>query len=403
MEVEGSSISFKGDINATTSLEIIGGAPKTLETLLFNGKSLDFEQDKHGVVTATVPFDLPSFKLPCLSQLPWKYVDSLPEIQADYSDDDWTDADLEETYNIANPLRTPTSLYGGDYGYHTGSLVFRGHFSAKEDSEETVLDLLTQGGNAYGTSVWLGDTFVGSWIGNATLDKHNSTFQLPHLKEGSDYVLTVVMDHMGMNGNWWVGEEQQKNPRGILNYQLSGYEQSDIHWKITGNLGGEDYIDRERGPQNEGGLLAERQGYHWPKPPSDGWADSKGPTEGIDKAGIAFYSAQFDLDLPEGYEIPLSFTFANTTSSAYRAQIFVNGFQYGKFIPHIGPQLRFPVPEGVLNYRGENHLAITLWAMEEEGARIGGIKWEAGMVSISGFGVIEPAPQPVWEERKGAY
>jgi hypothetical protein len=211
------------------------------------------------------------------------------------------------------------------------------------------------------------------------------------------------MDHMGMNGNWFVGDEQQKNPRGILNYNLAGYEQSDIKWKITGNLGGEDYIDRERGPLNEGGLFAERQGFHWPRPPSESWTDSKGPTKGIDKAGIAFYSATFDLDLPKGYDIPISLTFANTTSPAYRAQIFVNGYQFGKFIPHVGPQFRFPIPEGVLNYQGENHLAISLWAMDEEGASFGGMKWEVGMVSASGFGEVEPAPQPAWKKRDGAY
>lgn len=43
-----------------------------------------------------------------------------------------------------------------------------------------------------------------------------------------------------------------KAPRGVLDYSLSGHEKSDISWKITGNLGGEDYQDRTRGPLNEG-------------------------------------------------------------------------------------------------------------------------------------------------------
>ncbi len=30
------------------------------------------------------------------------------------------------------------------------------------------------------------------------------------------------------------------------------------------------------------------------------------------------------------------------------------------------PQWRFPVPEGVLRYQGNNTLAIALWAMEPE-------------------------------------
>ncbi|KAM0530735.1 hypothetical protein ACHAP9_000917 [Verticillium nonalfalfae] len=404
VSIDGSSLSFVGDVNATTPIEVIGGAPTSLKALEFNGKALDFEQDDSGVVSAVIEFKTPDIKLPCLSRLKWKYLDSLPEIQSDYSDDAWLDAD-RNTLNIANPLDTPKSLYGGDYGFHTGSLLFRGRFTAngEEASSGNALDLTTQGGNAYGTSVWLNDQFIGSWVGNAIAPAHNSTFDLPKLTEGEEYIITVVVDHMGMNGNWVVAEEQQKNPRGILNYALSGHKQSDIAWKITGNLGGEDYADDDRGPLNEGGLFAERQGYHWPQPPSDSWDDSKGPTEGIKEPGIAFYSATFDLDLPTGYDIPLSLTFGNTTDVAYRAQLFVNGYQFGKFVHHVGPQTRFPVPEGILNFQGSNHLAISLWAMEDGGARIEGLKWEVGMVSATGFGPVEPAPQPKWRERKGAY
>ncbi|OHW89603.1 glycosyl hydrolase family 35 protein [Colletotrichum incanum] len=399
--VDGDSLSFSGDVNSTTTIEVVGGAPASLKSLNFNGKSLEFKQNEYGVVTATVNFATPEIKLPCLSQVSWKYVDSLPEIKPDYSDELWTDADLKETYNTANPLKTPTSLYGGDYGYHTSSLLYRGHFKA--NGEESTFNITTQGGNAYGASIWLNDEFIGSWVGNAIAPAHNSTFTLPKLTKDKDYVFTVVVDHMGLNGNWVVGEEQQKNPRGILNYNLAGHEQSDIKWKITGNLGGEDYADRERGPLNEGGLFIERQGYHWPEPPSDSWEDSKGPTAGIEEAGIAYYSTTFDLNLPIGFDVPLSLTFANTTTSAYRAQIFVNGYQYGKFVHHVGPQTRFPVPEGILNYQGSNHLGITLWAMEKSGAKIEGLKWEVGMVSATGFGKVEPAPQPKWAKREGAY
>ncbi|KAK1968963.1 family 35 glycosyl hydrolase [Colletotrichum sublineola] len=400
---DSSSLGFSGDVNSTTTIEIVGGAPAPLKSLSFNGKPLDFEQNEHGVVTATVKFTAPEIRLPCLSQVSWKYVDSLPEIKPGYSDELWTDADLDETYNTAHPLKTPVSLYGGDYGYHTGSLLYRGHFTA--NGEESVFNMTTQGGNAYGASVWLNDQFVGSWVGNAVTPGRNSTFALPELTKDREYVFTVVVDHMGLNGNWVVGEEQQKNPRGILDYALAGHAPSDIRWKITGNLGGEDYADRARGPLNEGGFFAERQGYHWPEPPSQDWEEaSGGPTAvGITAAGIAFYSTTFDLDLPAGFDIPLSLTFANSTASAYRAQIFVNGYHFGKFVHHVGPQTRFPVPEGILNYQGPNHLGITLWAMEEGGAKIEGLKWEVGMVSATGFGKVEPAPQPKWAKREGGY
>jgi hypothetical protein len=142
-----------------------------------------------------------------------------------------------------------------------------------------------------------------------------------------------------------------KSPRGILNYALSGRNQSTITWKLTGNLGGEQYIDKVRGPLNEGGLYAERQGFTQPYPPNLNWA-SGDPETGISKAGVAFYQASFSLDLPRDYDIPLTFNFGNTTIDGavadYRAQLWVNGYQFGKYVNNIGPQAAFPVPQGML-------------------------------------------------------
>lgn len=140
-----------------------------------------------------------------------------------------------------------------------------------------------------------------------------------------------------------------KDPRGILNYSLDGHVQSDVSWKVTGNLGGEAYVDKVRGPLNEGGLYAERQGWTQPFPPNHDWA-SGSPETGISTAGVAFYQADFMLDLPNNYDIPLTFNFGNTTingaTADYRAQLWVNGYQFGKYANNIGPQSSFPVPQG---------------------------------------------------------
>ena len=82
-----------------------------------------------------------------------------------------------------------------------------------------------------------------------------------------------------------IGSNATKTPRGIMNYGLSGHASTDVTWKITGNLGGERYIDKTRGPLNEGGLYAERNGYHLPNPPSGLWEDSK-PFDGYFEAGV---------------------------------------------------------------------------------------------------------------------
>jgi hypothetical protein len=63
--------------------------------------------------------------------------------------------------------------------------------------------------------------------------------------------------------------EGTKNSRGILNYALSGRDKSAITWKL---IAGEQYVDKVRGPLNEGGLYAERQGFHLPYPPNYNWA-----------------------------------------------------------------------------------------------------------------------------------
>ncbi|KAJ2899884.1 hypothetical protein MKZ38_002751 [Zalerion maritima] len=49
---------------------------------------------------------------------------------------------------------------------------------------------------------------------------------------------------------------------------------------------------------------------------------------------------------------------------------FYGSGTYGKFVPHIGPQTRFPVPPGVLNTRGENWVAVGVWNFDEEHVEI---------------------------------
>lgn len=361
IQVHGSTVALTGDLNATTPLEIIGGAPWHVQTLLFNGESIPFQQDgRTGVLTSTLTYTAASFSLPDFSTLAWSSLDSLPEIQNSYYDDGWTHADLAYSNNTARNLTTPTSLYASDYGYNSGTLLYRGHFIAT--GQETSLFLSTSGGSAYGHSVWLNSTFIGSFHGADVYDVGNDTYPLQSgtLEPGQPYVVTVVIDHMGFDEMYIVGTSMMKSPRGILDYRLAGGEQSAVSWKLTGNLGGEDYRDRTRGPLNEGGFYAERHGYHLPGAPTGDWVTVVGgPMAGLGEAGVRFYSTSFDLDLPDGYDIPLSFSFANTTTgisegtaSSYRTQLYVNGYQFGKYVHNVGPQAVFPVPEGIWNYHG---------------------------------------------------
>ncbi|KAF3768705.1 family 35 glycoside hydrolase [Cryphonectria parasitica EP155] len=406
--VDGSTLSLRADFNKTTALEIIG-APSSATTLQVNNQTLTFTTDAQGSWSANASYAPPTLDLPDLASAVWYTIDSLPEIQASYDDSAWPDANHTNTTNpIGSPLKTPVSLYGSDYGFNTGSLLFRGHFVAS--GSETSLSLTTQGGEAYGASVWLNGTFLGSWTAgyDDIPSDYTQDLTLPSgaVTAGQSYVLTVLIDNMGLDENGEVGADEAKDPRGILDYTFA----SDLTWKITGNLGGENYADRVRGPLNEGGLFAERQGYHQPFPPvatafTNG---SSSPFDGIDAAGVAFYTTSFTLSLPaDEWDIPLSLVFANDTedtTTPYRLLIFVNGYQLGRYTSNVGPQTEFPIPEGVLNYSGENWLGLTLWALESEGAKVAGLNWTIGATPVwTGRETPTLVDQPAWTERPGAY
>jgi Beta-galactosidase, domain 2/Beta-galactosidase, domain 3/Beta-galactosidase jelly roll domain/Glycosyl hydrolases family 35 len=191
--VKGSKLALTGDINATTTLEIIGGAPANAH-VTFNGQSIKTTTNSFGVISGTLSFATPKFDTPSLTSLKWKYLDSLPEIQSNYSDVLWMNAD-RTTNNTVRNSTTPTSLYGSDYGYHTGILLSRGHFTAT--GKEGTLNITTQGGTAFGASVWLNNTYLGSWYGNSAQSNASTAFNLAgKTKKGSKYVLTVVCDNM---------------------------------------------------------------------------------------------------------------------------------------------------------------------------------------------------------------
>lgn len=413
VEVEGQSMHLTGDLNATVPIEVIGGAPASLEQLTFNGESLNFTQSESGVVSSSLDYVEPTISLPDLASLQWKVLDSLPEIETGYDDSLWTVADLTYSNNTARNLTTPTSLYSSDYGYNTGNLIYRGHFTAV--GNESSLYLAIQGGSAYGHSIWLDSTFVGSFYGAAVFSNHNQTYTLPATVSGKNHVITVLIDNMGLDENGEAGSSEMKNPRGILDYSLSGRSKTDVTWKLTGNLHGEDYVEKALGPLNEGGLYAERQGFYLPGTPTSSWKDSTGPDAGISTPGVAFYATTFDLDLPTGYDIPLSFSFTNASAtsanvttqgnaaSGFRSQIYVNGYQFGKYVNNIGPQTIFPVPEGILNYHGSNYLAVSLWAQDSDGAKVSNFSLIAGKAIQSGYGPVELSPMPGWTKREGAY
>ncbi|KAH8203940.1 hypothetical protein TruAng_001882 [Truncatella angustata] len=395
-------LEIQGDLNATTSLTIFGGAPTRLTGLSFNGAPVDFAKHSNGTISAHLAYTSPQLNLPALKDLEWYYIDSLPETRGSYNDSLWASATLPSTNNTNRPLTTPTSLYASDYGYHAGVVLYRGNFIAT--GNETTVRFLTQGGTAYGSSAFIDSFFLGSTNGSKSAASSNATFSLPQLRPNETHVFTVVVDNLGLDEEWTVGSNTMKAPRGLLDYDLAGHSQSDVKWKLTGNLGGEDYADHARGPLNEGGLWAERQGYHLPNPPVDAWQKGLSPVDGIKAAGVGFFTTSFSLDIPKDYDIPLSIRLSNGNStSAVRVQLYVNGWQYGKYVSNIGPQKVFPVPEGIWDYHGQNWLTVSMWGLNGEGGKLENIELVAGEAIATGRGDVNLSPSTTWTKRETAY
>lgn len=186
------------------------------------------------------------------------------------------------------------------------------------------------------------------------------------------------------------------NPRGILEAKLVGPSDPEFsHWKLSGTAGGESNLDPVRGVYNEDGLYGERVGWHLPGYDDSDWP-SASASDSASKSALSFKGATakffrttIPLDLPSGHDISISFELSTPAGStnAYRAQLFVNGYQYGRFNPYIGHQVVYPVPAGILNYSGENTVAVAVWAQTEEGASIG-VDWKVNYVADSSLDVV---------------
>lgn len=208
------------------------------------------------------------------------------------------------------------------------------------------------------------------------------------------------------------------NPRGILDAKLLGSPDPKFtHWKIAGTAGGESNLDPVRGVYNEDGLYGERVGWHlpgfddcrWPSTSTERKSESPSAVLSFKGATVQFFRTTIPLNLPSGHDISISFVLSTPAGStkAYRAQLFVNGYQYGRYNPYIGNQVVYPVPAGILNYSGENTVAVAVWAQTVEGGSIG-VDWRVNYVADSSLDVVqlaaeEEALRPVWSKEREAY
>ncbi|KAF8588348.1 glycoside hydrolase family 35 protein [Ramaria rubella] len=388
--ISSSTLALVGDTAGPTSLTVF--APIAVKSVTWNGKHVDMTQSSLGTgLQGTLDGHIAIPGLPNLKSAVWRSADSLPEIALGFDDSTWIIANKTTTARPAQPFNGKLVLYADEYGFHQGNFIYRGYFSGNA----TGVSLSVQGGSGFGFSAFLNGHFLGSGQGLAGADTVNATFTTNLTTTGKN-LLVVVSDSNGHDEDW-NSNDAFKNPRGIRGYALVGGTQDFDSWKLTGNLGGEDFPDKARGPLNEGGLFAERSGAILPGFDDSLWKQST-PFTGLSSAGIQVYRTSFELSIPSGIDASLALQFTATPSSNYRSVIYVNGWQFGRFASNLGPQTTFPIPEGILNHRGSNDLVITLWSLDPQGAKIADLELVSLGVFASGKEGVEPVTSPTFQQ-----
>ncbi|KAK0207773.1 galactose-binding domain-like protein [Armillaria fumosa] len=158
-------------------------------------------------------------------------------------------------------------------------------------------------------------------------------------------VITVVQDDMGLNETSGTNPNSSKSPRGICRFQLNS--STFTQWQVQGKIG---RYTEPHGMFNEGGLYGKHKGWHLPGFDTSSW-ESTDLNHGLPRsaAGIGFFMMTFDLHIPEGLDMPMSFNFNEPLSQPYWAYLL---------------QAKFPVHQGTLDYSGTNTVAVALWVME---------------------------------------
>ena len=341
-------LKLTGDTDKAASLHVLAGAPAT--SVSWNGRPAPGALDTTGSALAgPKPVSLPPLGS-------WRVQRETPEAAPGFDDAAWRAADKP-------------ALSADDYGFHAGSIWYRGHFTAAGSESGIQVNASTGKGGSY--LVWLNGRYLGSSADATHL------FAVPGgvLKAGKDNVLAVLAADMAHEQDW-SADDSHKQPRGLTSVRLVGSAKQ-IGWRLQGALGGEDLVDPVRGGLNTGGLYGERQGMHLPGYPDGGWPTTSLPDTRAGAAGVSWYRTGFDLDLPQGQDVPLSLTISDDKAKHYRALVYVNGWMTGLYVNDLGPQKSFPVQPGMLRTHGHNTVAIAVIGQDAAGDGLGKVTLDA--------------------------
>ena len=123
-QATGSRLALTGDTSRPATLTV--WAPSQISAVTWYGRPVATTAHRTGSITGSVGGPAPVI-LPALGN--WRFSFETPEAQPGYDDSSWTLADHPVTTSPTKPVTTPV-LYADDYGFHTGFVWFRGHFTA---------------------------------------------------------------------------------------------------------------------------------------------------------------------------------------------------------------------------------------------------------------------------------
>ena len=121
--IDGSELHLRGDLNASSSATLTVVAPPSVSSVVWNGRRISIDRDASSQLTKIGGFvgqlspqvSSESFPIPQLTG--WKFANSLPEIQRNFSDADWIIANHTSTNIPFKPYYGDGRvLYGCDYG-----------------------------------------------------------------------------------------------------------------------------------------------------------------------------------------------------------------------------------------------------------------------------------------------
>ncbi|WP_405873228.1 glycoside hydrolase family 35 protein [Streptomyces sp. NBC_00005] len=356
--VAGTAVRLTGDTVHATELEVWG--PRGTREVTWNGRELKTRPTSSGSLRGAQSLPgVGAVALPAL-RTGWRRKTENPESAPGFDDSSWTAADRTTSYSTTPIPAGQPVLFADDYGFHYGDVWYRGHFADATGAQSVSL--------AYSTGT---QGLLMAWLDGRPLGTHrmpvpdNSTvrqgswaatavFPVPDAaRTAGAHVLSLLVRRMQHDQDG-KAQDTHKVARGLTAVTFKGASPK-VSWRIQG----EGAADPVRGPQNNGGLYGEREGWHLPGFADENWKPADLPR--ADKGqGVTWYRTGFRLAVPDGVDASVGLVLEDDPGRAYRVQIFLNGWNMGQYINDVGPQHTFALPNGILRTRGANTLALAV-------------------------------------------